>query len=261
MSDTVLLESAGDGVAIVTLNRPDSLNAMNTEMLAAMPAVLGRVAEDAAVRAVVITGAGRAFSAGGDMKDRGLPTGAPQPGRLSLREAEEASRLLAEMPKPTIAAVNGPAFGAGMSMALAADFRIASEQARMGTAFARIGFSGDFGGTWFLPRLVGPALARELYFLAEPIDAARMLELGLARAVVPAERLMAEALGLARRLAAGPTVAYGLIKDNLAFSATASLAEQLTREAENMARASATEDHREAVAAFVEKREPRFRGV
>ncbi|MCC6388920.1 MAG: enoyl-CoA hydratase/isomerase family protein [Dehalococcoidia bacterium] len=260
MSDTVRLESAGDGVAVVTLNRPDSLNAMNTEMLAAMPAIFRRVAEDGDVRAVIITGAGRAFSAGGDMKDRGLPTGAPQPGRLSLREAEEASRLLAEMPKPTIAAVNGPAFGAGMSMALAADFRIASEQARMGTAFARMGFSGDFGGTWFLPRLVGPALARELYLLAEPIDAPRMLELGLARAVVAAEQLMPEALALARQLAAGPTVAYGLIKDNLAFSATASLADQLTHEAENMARASATVDHQEAVAAFVEKREPRFRG-
>ena len=148
-----------------------------------------------------------------------------------------------------------------MSMALAADFRIASEHARMGTAFARMGFSGDFGGTWFLPRLVGPALARELYLLAEPIDAARMLKLGLARAVVPAEQVMAEALGLARRLAAGPTVAFGLIKENLAFSATASLGDQLTREAENMARASATADHREAVAAFIEKREPHFQGA
>jgi 2-(1,2-epoxy-1,2-dihydrophenyl)acetyl-CoA isomerase len=265
MSDTVLYEFDG-AVAVLTLNRPESLNAMNPEMLDTMFKVGQKAADDPAVRAVVITGAGRAFSAGGDLKgmaDRSASGEAPLAGGdpvAALRQQEEISRLLAEMPKPTICALNGVAAGAGMSVALSADFRIASEQSRIVPAFAKVGFSGDFGGTWFLQRLVGPAKAKELYLLADTISASEALGLGLVTKVVPHDALMPEALAFARRLAAGPTLAYGRIKHNFAFGATNSLSDTLTVEAQNMIASGQTEDHRNAARAFVEKREPTFNG-
>src|SRR4029078_562302 len=166
MSDTVLFETRG-AVGVMTLNRPEALNAMNPEMLDTMFRVARGAANDPAVRALVITGNGRGFSAGGDVKamasgGAGDASGRPVlSGVEGLRQQEEVSRLLAEMPKPTICAVNGVAAGAGMSVALAADFRVASEQALFTTAFAKVGFSGDFGGTWLLQRLVGPLKAKE----------------------------------------------------------------------------------------------------
>ncbi|HET7737952.1 MAG TPA: enoyl-CoA hydratase/isomerase family protein, partial [Tepidiformaceae bacterium] len=202
MSETVLYE-VRDGVAILTFNRPESLNAMNPEMLDWMPEVTRRAADDPDVRCVVVTGAGRAFSAGGDMKGRGQarPDESPAADLVSnggrLRRQEEMSRLLFEMAKPTIAAVNGPAFGAGFSVALAADFRVVSEQARFGTAFARVGFSGDFGGTWMLQRMVGIARAKELYMLGTTLDARQAEAMGLATKVVPHEALMDEAMAIA----------------------------------------------------------------
>ena len=268
MSDVVLVEHQG-AVAIVTLNRPESLNAMSPQLLNDLSAAGQALADDAAVRCVVITGAGRAFSAGGDVKamaegataSTGGGAGGGLLGRVdALRQQEEISRLLYEMPKPTIAAVNGVAAGAGLSLALAADLRIASEHARFTTAFAKIGFSGDFGGTWLLQRLVGPAKAKELYFMSEIFDAQEAMRLGLLTKLVPHDQLMAETMALANRLAAGPTIALGRIKDNIAHGATSTLSDSLTHEAENMIASGLTEDHRNAAIAFVQKREPQFTG-
>ena len=236
MPNVVLYEQEG---AIVTLrlNRPDSMNAMNGELLTTLAELGKKAADDDGVRCVIITGNGRAFCAGGDVKGMaaGRPASGAGDGLVSradvLRRQEEISRLLYEMPKPTVAAVNGAAAGAGLSIALAADFRIASEQARFGTAFARVGFSGDFGGTWLLQRLLGPARAKELYFLAEMFDASRALELGLVTKVVPHESLWDETTALARRLAEGPTLAYARMKQNFAYGATNTLADTLTLEA------------------------------
>lgn len=266
MSDTVLYEVT-DGVAVMTLNRPESLNAMNPEMLGTMYKIAQQAADDPAVRCVVVTGAGRGFSAGGDVKGMGGNGGAGTPmnapvltGAAALREQEEFSRLLQEMPKPTIAAINGVAAGAGLSVALSADIRISSDQARFTTAFSKIGFSGDFGGTWLLQRLVGNAKARELYFFSDIFDAQTALSLGIVSRVVPHAALMEETMSLARKLASGPTLAYARIKDNFSYGATHSFGETLTREAENMTASSQTQDHKDAARAFVEKREPQFHG-
>ncbi len=264
MTDVVRIERDG-AVAVMTMNRPESLNAMNPELLNTMCVAGKELAEDPEVRCVVITGAGRAFSAGGDVKamaegNAGNPGGGLL-GRVdTLRQQEEISRLLYEMPKPTIAAVNGVAAGAGLSVALAADLRIASDQARFTTAFAKVGFSGDFGGTWLLQRLIGPAKAKELYFMSDILGAEDALALGLVNRVVPQDQLMEAAMSLAHRLAAGPTLAFGRIKDNFAFGATNTFSDSLTREAENMIASGLTEDHRNAALAFVQKREPQFSG-
>jgi 2-(1,2-epoxy-1,2-dihydrophenyl)acetyl-CoA isomerase len=266
MSDTVLFETRG-AVGIMTLNRPESLNAMNPEMLDTMFRVAQKAADDPAIRSLIITGNGRAFSAGGDVKGMATRDGASSGGTAplltgaeALRQQEEISRLLAEMPKPTICAVNGVAAGAGMSVALAADLRIASDQARFTTAFAKVGFSGDFGGTWLLQRLVGPLKAKELYFLSDVISAQDAQSLGLVSRVVPHDSLMNETMELAERLAAGPTLAYGRIKDNFTFGATNTFSDTLQREAENMIASGQTTDHKNAARAFVEKSTPVFEG-
>lgn len=265
MSDTVLFEARGP-IGIMTLNRPESLNAMNAEMLNTMHRVAAKASDDPAIRCLVITGNGRAFSAGGDVKgfaaDRSKSTSGESVlgGVELLRDQEEISRLLYEMPKPTIAAVNGVAAGAGMSVALSADLRIASDQARFTTAFAKVGFSGDFGGTWFLQRLVGPLKAKELYFHSDVISAQDALGLGLVTKVVPHDTLMDETMALAERLAAGPTLAFGRMKENFAFGATNTLSDTLLREAENMIASGKTADHKNAARAFVEKQPPVFEG-
>lgn len=266
MSDTVLFETRG-AVGVITLNRPESMNAMNPEMLDTMFRVGQRAADDPEIRCVVITGHGRAFSAGGDVKAMASGRGGGESGSApvlsgveALRQQEEISRLLAEMPKPTICAINGVAAGAGMSVALAADLRIASDQARFTTAFAKVGFSGDFGGTWLLQRLVGPLKAKELYFLSDVISAQQALEFGMVTKVVPHDSLMDETMALAERLAAGPTLALGRMKDNFAYGATHTFSETLQREAENMIASGKTQDHRNAARAFVEKTTPVFEG-
>jgi 2-(1,2-epoxy-1,2-dihydrophenyl)acetyl-CoA isomerase len=259
-----LLESVEDGVAVLTLNRPDRLNALSPAMLDALLLALPRLAEDASVGAVVLTGAGRAFCAGGDVKAMAegseLPLESLEARAEGLRRRMEISRWLHEMPKPTLAMVRGPAAGAGLSLALACDLRLAGESARLGTAFARVGYPGDFGGSWFLTRLVGPARARELYFTAEILDAGRALALGLVNRVVPEARLEEETRTLARRLARGPRVAYRYMKRNLDAAETRPLAECLDLEAWAQVRCAMTEDHREAARAFVDKRDPVFRG-
>jgi 2-(1,2-epoxy-1,2-dihydrophenyl)acetyl-CoA isomerase len=261
---TDLLETVKDGVAVLTLNRPDRLNAMSRPMLDALLEALPRLAEDPAVGVVVLTGAGRGFCAGGDVK--AMAEGNELGGQTmeekaqALRARMETSRWLHEMPKPTIAMLRGPAAGAGLSLAMACDMRIASDTARLGTAFARVGYSGDFGGSYYLTQLVGTAKARELYFTADLLDAQQALGLGLVNRVVPDARLEEETMALASRLARGPRVAFRYMKRNMNAAESASLKEMLDLEAWHHTRTGMTEDHREAARAFVEKREPQFKG-
>ena len=261
---TDLIEQVKDGVAVLTLNRPDRLNAMSRPMLDALLEALPRLAEDPAVGVVVLTGAGRGFCAGGDVK--AMAEGNELGGQTmeeraqALRSRMETSRWLHEMPKPTIAMMRGPAAGAGLSLAMACDLRIASDTVKLGTAFARVGYSGDFGGSYYLTQLVGTAKARELYFTADLLDAQQALGLGLVNRVVADARLEEETMALASRLARGPRVAYRYMKRNMNAAETASLKDMLDLEAWNHTRTGMTEDHREAARAFVETREPQFKG-
>jgi 2-(1,2-epoxy-1,2-dihydrophenyl)acetyl-CoA isomerase len=259
-----LLEAVKDGVAVLTLNRPERLNAMSRSMLDGLLEALPRLGEDAAVGTVVLTGAGRGFCAGGDVK--AMAEGSEMGGvtleerAQGLRARMEVSRWLHEMPKPTIAMVRGAAAGAGLSLALACDLRMAADSARFGTAFARVGYSGDFGGSYFLTQLVGTAKARELYFTADMLDAQQALGLGLVNRVIPDSRLEEETMALAARLAKGPRIALRYMKRNLNAAESGTLKELLDLEAWHHSRCGMTEDHREAAKAFVEKREPLFRG-
>ncbi len=259
-----LLEVVKDGVAVLTLNRPERLNAMSRPMLDALLEALPRLAEDPAVGAVVLTGAGRGFCAGGDVKAmaEGQELGGDtlEEKAQALRSRMETSRWLHEMPKPTIAMVRGAAAGAGLSLAMACDMRIAGDSARFGTAFARVGYSGDFGGSFYLTRLVGTAKARELYYTADLLDAQEALALGLVNRVVPDTRLEEETLALAGRIARGPRIAYRYMKRNMNAAESGTLKDLLDLEAWHHTRCGMTEDHREAARAFVEKREPVFRG-
>ncbi len=259
-SDTMLLD-VSERIATLTLNRPDKLNALSGEMMEELVPVIERLAEDKEVRCVVVTGAGRGFCAGGDIA--GMASGETVPDEspvARLRRLEETSRLLHEMPKPTIAMVNGPAAGAGLSIALACDIRIAGESARFGTAYVRIGFSGDFGGTWMLQRLVGPAKARELYFTGDLIDAREAERIGLVNRVVPDDQLASETRALAERMAKGPPIALALMKQNMNLGLVSDYSTLLDAEAEGMIMTATTEDNREAVKAFLEKRPPTFHG-
>lgn len=265
-----------NGIAIVTLNRPDKLNALSAEMYHELAEQFSALGNDDETRAVILTGAGRAFCAGGDVKDmaagREALGGSGGDGRRSaayllargveiLRESQRAtSYVLHTMPKPTIAMVNGHAVGAGLSLALACDLRIASDRAKFGTVFRNVGFSGDFGGSYFLPRLVGIGKARELYFTGEIIDAEEAYRIGMVNRVVPHERLEEETMELAHRLATGPTLAYARMKENLNRSEHCDLLTLLDQEALNMRLSGMTNDHREAAKAFVEKRQPTFTG-
>jgi len=259
-----LLEAVKDGVAVLTMNRPDRLNALSGPMLDAMLEALPRLAQDPNVGVVVLTGAGRGFCAGGDVKamaeGREMEGDSLEERAQGLRDKMETSRWLHEMPKPTIAMVRGAAAGAGLSLAMACDLRVAGESAKFATAFARVGYSGDFGGSYYLTKLVGTAKARELYYTAEVIDAKQALALGLVNRVVPDDRLEEETMALAGRIARGPRVAFRYIKRNMNAAESGTLKDLLDLEAWHHTRTGQTEDHREAAKAFVEKREPSFRG-
>jgi len=258
--DQQLIEVISDGVATLTLNRPDRLNALSTPIMEGLLEALPRLAQDTAVGAIVLTGAGRAFCPGGDVKsmaEGSLERGVEE-AVAHLRGRMEVSRLFHEIPKPTIAMVNGPAAGAGM--ALACDLRIASQSARFVTAFANIGFSGDFGGSYFLSKLVGTGKARELYYTAEPLDAAQALVLGVVNRVVPDAELVDATMQIARRLAKGPRIALALMKQNFNAAETGTLAQLLDLEARRQIETGRTDDHKEAARAFVEKRAPLFTG-
>ncbi len=265
-----LEERIDDGVAWLTMNRPEARNAMGAEMMAAMTEALPRLAADRSVRCVVLTGAGGAFCAGGDVKgfasqaggsEAAKPRGFDLEGRSqSLRAGMELSRILHEMPKPTLAAIPGPAAGAGFSLAVACDLRIAIDTAKLTTAFAKVGLSGDYGGSFFLPYIVGQAKARELYFSASVISGQAAFELGLVNRVSGADTYEADVAQFARELADLPTVAVGYMKKNLNSAYGGSLADTFDREALHMTRCFMTDDHKGAAKAFVEKRAPEFKG-
>jgi 2-(1,2-epoxy-1,2-dihydrophenyl)acetyl-CoA isomerase len=253
-----LLETIEDGVATLTFNRPERMNALSTPIMKGLLHGLPRLAGDPAVKVVVLTGAGRAFCAGGDVKSmaEGGEQRSAAEATARLRSRMEVSRILHELPKPTIAMINGPAAGAG----LACDLRIAGASARLVTAFVRVGFSGDFGGSFFLTRLVGTARARELYFTGRSVEADEALSLGLVNGVLPDKDLATVTMELARSLAHGPSIALGLMKRNLNCAESGSLPELLDMEAVHQVQSGRTEDHREAAKAFVEKRAPIFTG-
>ena len=256
-----LLEAKEDGIARLTLNRPDRLNAFSPAMLLALGEALQRLGGDDSVGAIIITGAGRGFCAGGDVKTMAARASQGFEERVEgLRRMHQLPLLLRTIPKIVIAMINGPAVGAGLGLAMACDLRIAGRSARFGTGFAGVGYSGDFGGSWTLTRLVGTAKARELYFLGDIIDGAAAASLGLVNHVVEDDALQSETTALARRIADGPRVAYGYMKRNLFAAETEPFATVLEMEAVHQARTAMTEDHLEASTAFVEKRRPVFKG-
>ncbi|MBS1176347.1 MAG: paaG [Proteobacteria bacterium] len=261
-----LIESFEAGIATLTMNRPEARNAFTREMMDALSEALPRLAVDPAVRLVVVTGTGNAFCAGGDVKSFAKNVAAA-PAALSfdtkvtdLRARMEVARWLHEMPKPTLAVIPGPAAGAGLSVALACDLRIAADDAKLTTAFSKIGLSGDFGGSYFLNHLVGAARAREMYFTGQVITGAEAQRIGLVNRAVPAAQLADAARAWAAELAALPTVAVGYMKRNLNTGLRGSLSDVLDAEALHMIRTFETEDHKGAAVAFVEKRAPSFKG-
>jgi len=256
-----ILTQVADRVATLTFNRPEKLNALSPELIEQSIACLRDWGRDPSVGVIVVTGAGRAFCAGGDVSAMAGRSDLTFEQRVDrLRAAQELSRLLYEMPKITLAAVNGFAVGAGFGISLACDLRIASAEARFGTGYAKIAFSGDYGMTWMLTHLVGPAKAKELLLLAGVFDAAEAERLGLVNRVVAHDALEVEVRGLAGRLAAGPLTAYRYMKENVNRAAHADFSALLDREAECIYRCAETADHREGVAAFLEKRAAKFTG-
>jgi 2-(1,2-epoxy-1,2-dihydrophenyl)acetyl-CoA isomerase len=258
MSDTVLRD-ATDGVLTLTLNRPDALNSFNVEMKEALAAAFKDAARDKAVRVVVLTGAGRAFSAGQDLKERGAP-GVNDLGTELRTRYNPIVLAMRKLEKPVIVAINGVAAGAGISVALACDIRIAAENASFIEVFGRVGLVPDTGSTWFLPRLVGYAKAAEMIFTTDPIDAATAERIGLVNRVVAGDNLMDETNAMARRLAQAAPLALALAKRGLNRALESGLEEQLEYEAQLQSIAGRSNDHAEGVAAFVEKRPAKFSG-
>ena len=261
-----LLETHEGGIATLTMHRPEARNALSAEMFEGLSEALPRLAQDPAVRLVVLTGTGAAFCAGGDVK--GFARNAAGAAAVAsfdhkvthLRERMEVARWLHELPKPTLAVIPGPAAGAGLSLALACDMRIATDNAKLTTAFSRIGLSGDFGGSYFLNHLVGAAKARELFFTGAVVSGDEAVRIGLVNRVVPAAQLAAAAAAWAAELAALPTIAVGYMKRNLNTGLQGTLAQVLDAEAIHMVRTFETDDHKGAAAAFVDKRAPQFNG-
>jgi 2-(1,2-epoxy-1,2-dihydrophenyl)acetyl-CoA isomerase len=267
---THLLASVEERVATLTLNRPERRNAFSNEMLEGLARALADAERASDVACVVVTGAGGAFSAGGDVKgmnERGSAGAAREDAGIDARihlqrlsQRETAGRIYT-MPKPVIAALPGAAAGAGFALAMACDLRIAAENAVLVTSFARVGFSGDYGGTFFTTQAIGAARTKELYYLSERVSAQDALRIGLVNRVVPASELEKATRELALRLASGPSVAYRYMKENINRAASGADAfECLDLEATHHVHTGLTEDHREAARAFVEKREPTFRG-
>ncbi|MDQ1740992.1 MAG: 2-(1,2-epoxy,2-dihydrophenyl)acetyl-CoA isomerase [Pseudonocardiales bacterium] len=261
MADVLLIDRA-DGVATLTMNRPESMNALSTELKDALVQALADVGTDDTVRAVVLTGSGRGFCVGQDLSEhiQLLEAGDPAPLSTVSEHYNPIALSLAQMPKPVIAAVNGTAAGAGASFSFACDFRIVAEGAKFLLAFANVGLSLDSGASWTLPRLIGAGRALELSLLGRPITAETAQQYGLVTQLVPADQVLPTAQQLAAQLAAGPTVAYAGIKNAIHYGATATFDQALANEAVLQAAAGATADHRNAVAAFVNKEKPVFLG-
>jgi 2-(1,2-epoxy-1,2-dihydrophenyl)acetyl-CoA isomerase len=263
VTDTVGWELDG-AVAVITLNRPAAHNSLTEEMKLGLLAAVRRAGSSPEVRAVLITGAGRAFCAGQDLREHAALLDAQAQGARGTETVREHYNPLVmaitSLPKPVVAAVNGVAAGAGASLAFACDLRIAALGASFLMAFARVGLAADSGASWTLPRLTGMGRAAELLMLAEPVPATRALELGLVNRIVNDGDLPAEARALAARLAAGPTAAYAGIKQQLRFAAAHGLEESLEKEAEIQLALGQTEDHRSATSAFTRREQPTFRG-
>ena len=257
-----VLAEIRDGVATLTLNRPEARNALSNELTPALRRMIKSCGDDENVGALLITGAGTAFCAGGDVKGMGdnrKSTMTPEEAVADLQERQRTlTGALARVPVPTISALPGPAAGAGLALALACDIRIAAESAFVSTGYARVGLSGDYGIAWLLTRLVGTARARQFMFTAEKIDAATCERTGLVNQVVPDDQLQETAFVMARGLAAGPRAALRRIKENLDRALSDDFFSALDHEAVLMVRTARTDDHREAVRAFIEKRPPVF---
>ncbi|MGO8959274.1 MAG: enoyl-CoA hydratase-related protein [Streptosporangiaceae bacterium] len=259
-----------DGVVLITMNRPDRRNALSQPMLSALAEVLAQAETDEAVGCVVLTGAGGAFCAGGDVKSMAARTagGSGDGADPSLDAVIHRQRLsqratsgrLWNMPKPTIAALPGPAAGAGLSLALACDLRYAVPTAVLTTAFANVALAGDYGGTWLLTQLVGSSRAKELYYLSAKLSAAEAERLGIVNAIFPAADFDREVMARAHQLAHGPSIAYRYMKENLNRAVAGELGDCMDLEVTHHVHTAHTEDHREASRAFVEKRKPRFHG-
>ena len=259
MADSVLYEVDG-GLATVTFNRPEAMNALDTATKDALRDALQEAGADPAVRAVLLTGAGRAFCVGQDLKEHVAVLEAGGGMTTVAEHYNPIATAIATMPKPVVAGVNGVAAGAGAGFAFAADYRVAADTASFTTAFVGVGLSADSGMSWTLQRLVGYGRAAELLLFPCPVRATEALELGLVHRVVPAADLAGEALAVARQLAEGPTVAYAGIKEALAFGSGNGLAETLAREDVLQTRSGASADHRAAVAAFLRKEPPVYQG-
>lgn len=261
-SGPAVLQSAYDGIALLVMNRPDRLNAINSDLATGLNEALDGVAADPSVRVLVLTGAGRAFCSGGDLAQigKGRQSGDASALEPVLRAGMQIALKLRTMPQPVIAAVNGAAAGAGMNIALAADIRIAAEEATFGQNFARVGLYPDYGGTFFLPELVGPSKAAELIYTGDMIDARTAERLGLVSRVVPAAQLEAEVKALAQKLASGPQIAIRAAKQKLFASKRQALEQALDQEVKNQLICFQSEDCAEGVSAFLEKRPPKFQG-
>ncbi|NIJ13977.1 2-(1,2-epoxy-1,2-dihydrophenyl)acetyl-CoA isomerase [Saccharomonospora amisosensis] len=261
-TEDVLRREDADGVRTLTLNRPKAYNSLTVELKESLLRELRQAASDDEVRALVLTGAGKAFCAGQDLKEHigKLRAGDDSPLRTVSQHYNPIIKTIVDMPKPVIAAVNGPAAGAGAALAYAADVRIAASSANFMMAFAKVGLGPDSGASWTLQRLIGYGRALELMLLARTVESEEALRIGLVGEVVADENLAARAHELAAGLAAGPTAAYSSIKSTMATAARSTLDEALAEEDAGQARLGATADHAEAVAAFVDKRPPNFRG-
>lgn len=261
MSDVVKVKIE-DRVATLTLNRPDKLNALNSQMSALAREALTDLSSNDDIGCIVVTGEGRAFCAGGDVSSMAEAKQTPTMEQMvdGLRRGQEFCWLLHSTPKITVAAINGYAMGAGLGIALSCDMRFASTKAKLGTAYAKVGLGGDYGTTWQLTRLVGPAKAKELFVLGDILTAPEALDIGLVNRVIEHEQLAKEVGQLAGRIAHGPQVSYRYMKENVNLAVDSEFRAILDREALTHIRCQGTADHQEGARAFVEKREPRFQG-
>ncbi len=261
MSNETVLQNLDAGLLTITMNRPERRNALNPDMTLGLVAAAKRAAEDPEVRAVLLKGAGGTFCVGGDVKSmaEGRAPVSFEGRQVQLRRGMEVSRILHEMSKPVVAQLDGAAAGAGLSIALACDFRVASTSVKITTAFAKVGLSGDYGGTYFLTQMLGSAKARELYLLSPVLTAQEALALGMVTRVVSDAEVESASRELAMSLAQGPTITLGYIKRNINNAERLPLETCFDAEAFHHSRAGETADHKEAAKAFVEKRKPAFK--